>query len=212
MMKKLAIFDFDGTLFNSVDDVFECFNKALTIHNFPTLTYDEFVVRLGGNIDEITSLVLKDKNTPENIELIKNTYEKLYSASDKPNTLPYPEISLVLKNLQDKNIILSINSNRKTDSIKYFTDKFLPEINFEIIEGHNPRNPSKPHPFGVNEIISKTKVKLDEAIYIGDSKTDIKTAENVGIDCIIVKWGYGSKEDYIKDSIERPSEILNYFK
>ena len=75
-MKKLAIFDFDGTLFNSVDDVVICFNKALTKHNFPTLEREEFIGCLGGNIDEIVSLVLKDKNTPENMEMLKDRLKK----------------------------------------------------------------------------------------------------------------------------------------
>lgn len=63
-MKKLAIFDFDGTLFNSINDVIICFNKALSINNFPTLSYDEYLGILGGNIDDLVSLSLKDNNTP----------------------------------------------------------------------------------------------------------------------------------------------------
>ena len=66
-MKKLCIFDFDGILFDSVDDVVICFNKALDIYDLPTLTKDEYLGCLGGNIDEIVSLVLKDNNTSENI-------------------------------------------------------------------------------------------------------------------------------------------------
>lgn len=66
-MKKLYIFDFDGTLFDTVDDVVICLNKALKVNGFPTLTKSEYVKRLGGNIDEIVSLVLNDQNSKENI-------------------------------------------------------------------------------------------------------------------------------------------------
>ena len=72
-MKKLVIFDFDGTLFDSVDDVVICFNEALSMHNFPTLTKKEYLEILGGNIDEVVSLILKDRNSKENMELIKET-------------------------------------------------------------------------------------------------------------------------------------------
>ena len=89
-MKRLAIFDFDGTLFDSVHDVIICFNKALSMNGFPTLTREEYIERLGGNIDEIVSLILKDKNSKENIELIKKDYQKLYDESNKDNTLPFP--------------------------------------------------------------------------------------------------------------------------
>ena len=195
-MKKLLIFDFDGTLFDTVDDVVICFNKALTIHDFPTLTYDEYIERLGGNIDEIVSLILKEKNTPENIDLIKNTYQKLYNSSQKTHSLPFPKIHETLKELQENGMLMAINSNRTTDSIKNFVNRYLGDIDFLDIEGHNPDYPSKPSPVGVNNLIGKANVARDEAIYIGDSETDIKTAKNAGIDCVIVKWGYGGEKDY----------------
>lgn len=200
-MKRLAIFDFDGTLFDSVHDVIICFNKALSMNGFPTLTCEEYIERLGGNIDEIVSLILKDKNSKENIELIKKDYQRLYDNSNKENTLPFPNSLEVLKELQEKNILLAINSNRTTDSIKYFVDKFFKEIDFISIEGHNPDYPSKPNPYGVNNIIKKANAGLDEVIYVGDSKTDIKTAENANIDCILVTWGYGNQADYKNDYV-----------
>jgi phosphoglycolate phosphatase len=214
-MRKLAIFDFDGTLFNSIDDVRICLNEALSRHGFPTLTHDEYVKRLGGNIDEIVSLVLKDKNTPENIGLVRKTYEEIYESCDKENTLPFDNVGEVLVELQDRGIILTINSNRSTDSIMQFTDKYWENIDFAAVEGHNPDYPSKPSPCAVKKIGRKFNVSNDEMIYIGDSSTDIKTAENAGVDCLIVKWGYGFQEDYENDyplqTIDDAFQILKYF-
>ena len=167
-MKRLAIFDFDGTLFDSIHDVLICFNKALAIHDFPPLTREELIPCLGGNIGEIVALVLNENNTPKNVEEVKRTYLDLYYSSDK-----------------------------------------------ELTEGHNLVDPSKPHPCGVQKIIKKAKVLPEDAIYIGDSKTDIATAENAGIDCIIVKWGYGNEKDwqneYILESVDDMCEIPKYF-
>ena len=214
-MKRLAIFDFDGTLFNSVDDVIICFNKALTKLEFPTLTREELMGCLGGNIDEIVSLVLKDKNTPENIELLKSTYLDIYYPSKKENTLPFPNAHELLMQLQDMGVILAINSNRFTDSLESFVYRFFADIDFIEIEGHNFDIPSKPSPVGVNNIIEKAGVTKDEAIYIGDSITDIKTAENAEIDCIVVRWGYGNENDwendYILECVDEFSQILKYF-
>ena len=92
--------------------------------------------------------------------------------------------------------MLAINSNRLNYSLKEFADKFFPDINFVLIEGHDINYPSKPNPYGVNKIIDKANVSLDEAVYIGDSITDIKTAQNAGIDCVIVKWGYGDEDTF----------------
>ncbi len=214
-MKKLCIFDFDGTLFDSVDDVVVCFNKALTIYDFPTLTRDEYIGFLGGNIDDIVSLVLKDRNTPENMEIIKKTYLDFYESSEKPLSVPFPKSHDLLMELQEKNLLIAINSNRFTYSINHFVDKFFRDIDFFQIEGHNLGFPSKPDPYGANKIIKNANVSLDDVIYIGDSITDIETAKNAGIDCVIVKWGYGVKtdweNDYILDAIDDFSQILDYF-
>ena len=208
-MKKLVIFDFDGTLFDSVDDVVICFNEALSMHNFPTLTKKEYLEVLGGNIDEVVSLILKDRNSKENMELIKETYGELYSNSDKRNTLPFLNSGDVLRKLQERNIFIAINSNRSTDSIKYFVNEFFSDIDFVLIEGHNPEYPSKPSPIGVENIVKKAGVSLDEAIYVGDSKTDIKTAKNAKIDCILVSWGYGSENDLKDDSVLEVIDDIN---
>jgi phosphoglycolate phosphatase len=214
-MKKLAIFDFDGTLFNSVDDVVICFNKTLEKFNFPILTKEEYFECLGGNIDEIVSLVLGANSTPENIEKVRTYYLDIYNPSKKENTLPFEGSYEILKELQAKGVLLAVNSNRLTYSLEYFVEKFFKDIDFVLVEGHDEENPSKPHPYGVNRIVEKANVSLDDVVYIGDSKTDIQTAKNAGIDCIVVKWGYGNKydweNDYILESVEEFGEILKYF-
>lgn len=214
-MKSLAIFDFDGTLFNSVDDVVLCFNEALAKLCFPTLKREEFFSCLGGNIDEIISLVLKDNNTPENMETLKKVYLDIYYKSQKENTLPFPGSHELLLKLQEMGVILAINSNRFTDSLESFVDRFFGDIDFLLIEGHNFDTPSKPSPAGINKIIEKAGVAPSQAAYIGDSGTDIRTAQNAGIDCIIVKWGYGDSDawenDYILECVDEFSQILKYF-
>lgn len=214
-MKRLAIFDFDGTLFDSIDDVVICFNKTLEEYNFPTLTRGEYIPCLGGNIDDIVSRVLGKNATPQNVEIVKETYLEYYNSSKKDNTVPFPNSHDLLKQLHDNGVLLAINSNRLSYSLNDFVEKYFSDIDFVGIEGHTYPNPSKPDPYGVNRIIEKAGVDATEAIYIGDSITDIKTAENAGIDCILVRWGYGVQEDfengYLLGVVGDEYEILNYF-
>ena len=201
-MKKLVIFDFDGTLFDSICDVVICFNKALKVHDFPTLTREEYIPCLGGNIDEIVSLVLGDNSTPQNIEIVKKTYLNFYNSSKKEKTIPFEGAVDVLNKLQDRNMLLAINSNRLNYSLNEFVEKYFKDIDFVLIEGHDQIHPSKPHPYGVNKIIEKAGVSLDETVYVGDSKTDVATAKNAKIDCIIVSWGYGNENDFKNKNIK----------
>ena len=202
-MKKLAIFDFDGTLFDSICDVVICFNRALAAHDLPTMTREEYIPCLGGNIYDIVSLVLGENCTEENIEMLKETYLELYNASKKELTVPFPNSAEVLRKLQDKNVLLAINSNRLNYSLNEFVGKYFPDIDFLAIEGHDEPHPSKPHPYGVNNILKKANVSADDAVYIGDSATDIKTAQNAGIDCILVRWGYGNEKDFENEYVSR---------
>lgn len=206
--KKLCIFDFDGTLFDSIDDVVICFNKVLKEYDFPTLTREEYIPCLGGNIDEIISKVLGKNSTPQNVETIKKVYLDYYNSSKKEKTVPFSQSSELLKTLQANGMLLAINSNRLTYSLNEFVEKYFSDIDFISIEGHNVGCPSKPDPFGVNNIMDKANVCLDEAVYIGDSITDIKTAQNAAIDCIIVKWGYGDEETF---NHEYPLKAIDEF-
>lgn len=207
-MKKLAIFDFDGTLFDSIDDVVISFNRVLKELDFPILTREEYIPCLGGNIDEIVSKVLGVNSTPQNIETVKKNYLELYNSSKKENTLPFPHSGKVLKNLQDKGILLAINSNRLNYSLNELVEKYYSDIGFVLIEGHKIDFPCKPDPLGVNNILEKANVSSDDAFYIGDSITDIKTAENANVDCIIVKWGYGDETAF---NHEYPLKVINDF-
>ena len=215
IMKRLAIFDFDGTLFDSVCDVVISFNRALELHDLPTLTRDEYIPCLGGNIDEIVALVLGDNCTPENHKIVKRDYLNFYNSSKKELTVPFNGAKRTLLELQKNDVLLAINSNRLTYSLEEFVEKYFSDIDFTDIQGHEYPNPSKPDPYGINQIIEKAKISPDEALYIGDSKTDIETAKNAGIDCIIVKWGYGNpevwKDEYILGCVDDFDEIINYF-
>lgn len=213
-MKKLFIFDFDGTLFNTLDQLVYNMNQALRIHNFPELTKSEYEIVVGGNLEQVISKTLGKNSNSENIEKVKESYLEIIEICEDNLTRPFNGISELLMYLQENNIQLAINSNRYTYSINGYVNKFLNDITFLDIQGHNPPNPSKPDAYGVFEIIKKTSLKKDEVVYVGDSFTDVLTAKNAGIDCILVDWGYydlnNLSDEYFLKIINNPCELKDF--
>lgn len=213
-MKKLIIFDFDGTLFNTMPDVANCLDIALKKHNFLQLTYNEYENAVGGDITQVISNVLKENNTPENIEKVKTTYQKIYLNNPNELTTLYDGIHQLLQTLQENNINLAINSNRKTESIKYYTSKFLNDITFNYIRGNNPNILPKPDPTNLLNILKKSNIKKEEALYVGDTNVDVETSQNAGVDCVIVKWGQGNEKNmnknHIMGVIDKPEDLYSF--
>lgn len=213
-MKKLFIFDFDGTLFNTINQLVYNMNQALQTHNFPELNVEEYRNAVGGNVDQVISNVLGENSCPENIDKVKDTYLKIIEISEDNLSHPFEGISEILMYLQEKNIQMAVNSNRYTYSIEKYLNKYLDKISFLDIQGHTPPHPSKPDAYGVLQILDKTSLDKDEIVYVGDSYTDVQTAKNADIDCIIVDWGYSdydnfSQEDILK-IIHHPDELKEF--
>lgn len=202
-MKKLYIFDFDGTLVNTFEDSVIAYNKALEKHNLPVFQYnviDDVV------FEDFISFMGSDDN-------ILETYEGIYENSPNIHTKPYPGISDLLEKLNSENADLAICSNRIQYLLNILTRKFFDNIDFEYVVGHNIGEVFKPDPKMINKILDNVSYDKKDIVYIGDRLTDIETAKNAGIDVVIVTWGQGNPEDYDNDYILKvvnsPMEILD---
>ena len=135
-------------------------------------------------------------------------YEKEYDQ----NTKPYEGIKELVDILISKGIKVGVNSNKNDIYTKHLIKIHFPNINQDYVLGHLENMKVKPDPEGVNLLIKKMNVLKEETLYVGDSPTDIKTANNAGIDVLSVTWGFRSKEQ-LKDAkhiIDNPKEILSY--
>ena len=184
-MKKLVIFDLDGTLIDTLMDAGRCFNKVLEQFGFKTYPLEQYNCLVGGNLEVIFSKLLEEQDrTEEIISKLKNKYREVYSLDPKPNTKPFDGVLDVLKKLNEKNdISIAINTNKSQVLAEKLCENMFSDIEFSGIFGYVDERP-----YAVNELMKINNVLPEETIYVGDSLTDIKTAQNAGIDCIFVNW------------------------
>lgn len=215
-MKKLVIFDFDGTLVDTIIDAARCFNKALAYFGFKTYPVEQYGSIVGGNLDVIFAKLLdKQYQTEENLSKLKAKYREIYSSDEKPNTKPFDGILNVLEELTQAGIFIAINTNKAQVLVDALCAKVFPTIKFTAIYGYSDGKPSKPDPYAVDEIIKICNVNKSETIYVGDGLTDIKTANNAGINCVLVTWGQGNvseiqKENKVLFVANKPSDVLSF--
>lgn len=185
-MKKLYVFDFDGTLVNTFYDSVIAYNKALEKHGLPLYEYDSL-----DDVDyhDFTS------NMTSNMDVLE-TYGEILTNDKKLYTQPYPHVREVLKQLADNGKELAICSNRLQNQLLEYTQQFFEDIPFTHIIGYIPDGGFKPQPQVINRILDNVEYERDEILYIGDKQEDIETAQNVGLDMVIVTWGQGNKETY----------------
>lgn len=196
-MKKLVIFDFDGTLVDTITDVGICFNQALAMCDFPQHPLERFADFAGGNLETVVSKMLpKNKVTEDNITAVKNIYRQLYLESKKINTRPYNGVTELLKELKRIGYKIAINSNKGQLLLDDMIGKLFDANLFDDVVGYLETRPSKPDPYGVYLICDHCGCKREETVYVGDGESDVETAANAGIHCIYVEWGQGNKSDW----------------
>lgn len=213
-MIKGIIFDLDGTTLNTLYDILDSTNMTLDFFNYPNKTYDEVRMAVGRGSRNLIKDVFPKNTNEETIDKALKKYIEIYNQNYNKKTKPYDGILDLLEELNKKNILLGVNSNKPDNLTKALIKKHFPNIKFIEVYGAVNGVPHKPDPTLANNIISKMELKKDEVLYVGDSETDIKTAKNTEVKSIGCLWGFrdfetlkNAKADYI---ISNPKEILNY--
>ncbi len=210
MKLKAAIFDLDGTILDTLGDLFNSVNYSLKLCNLPSRTIDEVRSFVGNGIRLLIERAVP-QNTP--IEITDKCFEifkSYYKNHSSVLTKPYPGIAELLKELKNNGISLAVVSNKADFAVQALVEQYFPRV-FDFAVGEKENIRRKPAPDSVLCALNYLNVNKSEAIYIGDSEVDIETARNAGISCIAVLWGFRDEKflcslnpDYI---VSKPSEI-----
>ncbi len=212
-MIRGIIFDLDGTLLDTIADLREAVNRTMREYGFPEFTDAEVKQKVGnGNVKLIERCLPEGEGY-----LLDEAVEKFYGHYADcflDETRPYPGVFELLKKLDGKGIRLAVNTNKQYSYCEELIRKNFPGIHFELIIGSRENIPNKPDPYSANEILEKLALLKKEALYIGDSEVDMKTAKNAGLLSVWVSWGfrtYGQVRDLEPDyCIDLPEQLLKY--
>jgi phosphoglycolate phosphatase len=215
-MNKLAVFDLDGTLADTIADITSAVNHVMDFYRFPRHTPDEYKYMVGDGIKELMIRAFpEDKRTenPDNNKLLSDALTMFKDYYDKhfcDYTRAYDGIIGMLENLKQSGIRLACVTNKNEEAVKLIIAQLFPDY-FEIVIGNSDRVKQKPDPSSVLYIIEQTGTPKENTYYIGDAYTDIYTAKNAGVHGIGVLWGFRTKEELQKAGaefiVEAPAQI-----
>ena len=195
-MKKLVIFDLDGTLLNTIADLATSTNHALRTCGFPTHDVSAYRYFVGNGITKLFERALpEEERTAEQVARIRPLFLAHYDAHNTDHSTPYPGIEALLATLQDHGVALAVASNKYQAATEKLVAHFFPGITFVKVLGQREGIPTKPDPGIVNEIVAVAGVEKPEVLYVGDSNVDMQTAQNGGVDACGVTWGFRPKEE-----------------
>jgi len=212
MKYKGIIFDLDGTLVNSLEDISDSMNKVLQSLNYPTHTYDTYQYFIGSGLRNLVSKALPSTNNSES--QIETCFENMVNGYRETCTLktkPYEGIIELLNNLTSRNIKLAVFSNKADELTKKITAEIFPHY-FDASIGLSVESLKKPNPFKAITISEKWNLKPEEILFVGDSDIDMQTAINANMFAVGVTWGYRTEEELkasgAKLVIHNPFELI----
>ena len=194
-MTKLAIFDLDGTLIDTIEDLGTAVNHALGLRGLPQHSIAQYRDMVGHGIRQLVINALGPAAGDPLTDEVLADFVDYYVAHIDVHTRPYPGMQQLLADLQKKGIRLSVASNKFQQGTEKLVREFFPDIHFVAVLGNSPELPLKPDAAVVQLIMEKAGVSRGETVFVGDSATDMKTAANGGVRSIGVSWGFRPRTD-----------------
>ncbi|MCQ2573594.1 MAG: HAD family hydrolase [Treponema sp.] len=190
---KLIVFDMDGTILNTLDDLMDATNYGLMKNGFPERTYEEVKWMVGRGMPKLIHSALPENHTDEDFEKVYKDFLDYYGKHSIDKTCAYDGIAEAAKALKAEGYIITVNSNKNDKDAVILAEKYFPGI-FDFVLGARPEMEKKPAPDGVNFIAEKFGVEKSKVIFIGDSDVDFLTAQNSEVKFIGCDWGFRGAE------------------
>ncbi len=197
-MKKLVIFDLDGTLVNSIYDLADCVNLALREHKLPENTLQEYYSFVGHGMENLIRTSMKSRGGNDELyKKVRSTFDALYAAHCNDKTVAYEGVAELLAKLRANGIETAVLTNKAHEFVEGILHKCFPCHNFPIAWGNRQGLKRKPDPESLFALIKEAGCEISDCVYVGDSEVDVHTAHNAGVDLVCVDWGFRSRQQLL---------------
>ncbi len=199
LMKTAIIFDLDGTILDTLEDLYLSVNFAMREFGFPERTIDEVRSFVGNGMPKLIERSLPSGVSREVFDSALECFKKYYNGHSTDHTCPYENIPEALHELKDRGYVLGVLTNKAHTATIPLCEKYFSGI-FDIVLGQSESFPVKPDPTAL--FFVKGELCADKMIYVGDSEVDIQTAKNAEIPCVSVSWGFKTREFLLSHGAE----------
>lgn len=214
MRYKAVLFDLDGTLLDTLDDLATAANRVLAAQSLPVHPVDAYRTFVGDGVRTLVERILPPAlRSPEKISDLVRAFEQEYSHNWRERTVPYPGIAAMLDQLTALGLPLCILSNKPDAFTRLCVEQLLPQWNFAPLLGQRPGIAKKPDPAAALEIATLLGLEPEDILYVGDSSVDMRTARSAGMDAVGVLWGFRTADELMAAGalhlIAQPLDLLS---
>ncbi|MGN1132764.1 MAG: HAD family hydrolase [Ruminococcus sp.] len=214
-MYKIVIFDLDGTLANTLIDLADATNVGLAKAGLPAHPVEKYKKMVGGGVLNLVKRAMSPVEDEKLFDIVKNGFDEYYKEHSIDKTCAYEGTEELLNELSKKGIATAVLSNKPDEFVAKILKKIYPDHSFAYAWGKKPEYNTKPDPEALNAILSLTGFEKEECIYVGDSNVDCFTAQNAGVKCCGVSWGFRGREELENAGadhvIDEPLQLIEKF-
>lgn len=207
------LFDLDGTLFDTLDDLRNSVNHALKSAGFAERSREEIRTFVGNGVRNLMLKAVPEGTSEERFEAVFAEFRAYYALHCRDCSCPYPQIPALLEALKERGCRMAVISNKSDAEVKRLVEEYARGF-FLAAVGDRPGIPRKPAPDAVLRTMEELGGTPERTLYVGDSEVDILTARHAGLDCMAVTWGFRTREELIRAGatalIDSPLELLEH--
>jgi len=215
MVYRAVVFDLDGTLLDTLVDLADSMNAVLSRNGFPSHDVESYKRYVGDGVQTLVRRALPEtQRSEEAVTMLVREMREEYRRRQLDHTRPYPGVPDLLDALTARRIRMAILSNKPHEATKAVVSALLASWHFEVVRGESPETPRKPDPAGAFQIASLLGLPADQFLYLGDTDTDMKTANAAGMNAVGVLWGFRGPEELLASGarvlIDNPMQLLRH--